>query len=246
MDKSAQSVIRDVNWLATILEKANFGNASLRPDIPLISLEGLPGAGKTTQIELLYDSGILGNCKLIDLPSCGSTGMAMRALHQDRERWEKIADTVPWLNPLFIALETRSCLQEALDENADCVLMSRGLISTYYYNLPPLVKRGMTEPEALSFLSSIISETMRPNFVIFLELPPEEAHRRVELRHRGPLRKMDQLANMEKDIKKLKEYVAYVHNDVPVRYLDASGDKYEVQKRIAAVIETLPFIKRDK
>lgn len=244
MNKKFPSFMQELDWLAAILNKTGFGGAKLETDIPLISLEGLPGAGKTTQIELLYDSGILGNCKLVDLPSCGSTGMAMKTLHHDKPRWAEIADSVPWLNPLFIALEARACQEEAIKENKDCLLMSRGLISTYYYNLPPLLKWGMSEEEGLAFLRSIITECMRPSAVIFLELPPEEAHKRVELRHRLPFRKMDELESMEKDIKKLKEYAAYVHNYVPVHYVDASGDKYEVQKKIEKVVESFPFLKR--
>lgn len=69
-----------------------------------------------------------------------------------------------------------------------------------------------------------------------MRLPVEEAHKRVIIRNRGPLRKMDEISEMKKDEVKLGEYLTRL-NHIPVHYVNAAGTTKSVTSRIVKVLE---------
>ena len=64
----------------------------------------------------------------------------------------------------------------------------------------------------------------------------EEAHKRVVIRNRGPLRKMDSVDQMHKDQYKLNEFLHRL-NTIPTHFIDAEGSQVEVTNRIVNILQ---------
>jgi hypothetical protein len=69
-----------------------------------------------------------------------------------------------------------------------------------------------------------------------MDLPIEEAHKRVVIRNRGPLRKMDSVDQMHKDQYKLNEFLQRL-NTIPTHFIDAVGSQVEVTNRIVNILQ---------
>lgn len=216
-----------------VFENSSKANVS---DIPLFSFEGLPGAGKTTQIKLVTEKleHQHGKGYYIDLPTKSSIGLILKALYSDSNKWEEIRKKAPWLNPILISADLRLALDEARREDAKFAIMSRGILSTYYYNLDAYESDNLNEQWEL--LKKNLKAFINPTAVVFLSLPVEEAHKRVIMRNRGPLRKMDEISEMKKDEIKLEKYLTRL-NYIPVHYVNAYGTKESVTSRIVKILE---------
>lgn len=197
------------------------------PGIPLFSFEGLPGAGKTTQIRLVAEQleRVYGKIVYIDLPTSSSVGQMMRALYSDLETWKRLRKQMPWLNVLAMSVDLRLAVQEAIKSGAKYAIMSRGILSTYYYNLDAY--GDIYSDASWDQMTNDMKAFFSPTAIIFLDLPETVAHKRVVKRNRGPLREMDDVNNMKRDKKLLEDYLKRL-GSIPVHYVNANAPKNEV------------------
>lgn len=203
--------------------------------IPIFSFEGLPGAGKTTQIKLVSEALTkkYGKSYYIDLPTKSPIGKIMKSLYSDEQRWNEVRIQSPWLNPIMISADLRLAIKRAVEESTNYAFMSRGVLSTYYYNLDAY---DSDENRAWHMMQEHMKAFYMPEAIIFMDIPEEDAYARVVKRNRGPLRKMDQLEEMRNDKIKLQNYLAKMP-DIPVYYINAVGTEEEVTNRIIEKLE---------
>lgn len=204
--------------------------------IPLFSFEGLPGAGKTTQIELVSDALFekYGKTHYVDLPTQSHFGRVLKTLYKNQENWELIRKEMPWLNPLLISIDLRESINVAAKGGAKCALMSRGIISTYYYNLDAFPEGDFES--RWNHMQKFMNAFYVPSLIIFLDISEEEANKRVKLRGRGPLRKMDQIEQMRKDKIFLQKCLERLHS-IPVIHVNGEGTVSEVTTQIVTAID---------
>lgn len=227
--------MNELKDLFDVLQGIMARNDDSTPPIPLFSFEGLPGAGKTTQIQLVSKAlkKNHGTIHFIDLPTSSAIGKILKTLYKDNVQWEKIRKSSPWLNPLLISVDLRQSLQLAAQSGAKCALMSRGIVSTYYYNLDAYP--GETFDERWLNMSPHMAAFYKPTAIIFMDIDEQEAHKRVTIRNRGPLRKMDQIEQMQKDKVFLQRCLEKI-NDVPVHHISANQDMSKVTDDIIQII----------
>lgn len=213
-----------------------YGNLDCeKSPIPIFSFEGLPGAGKTTQIKLVSEAltAKYGKSYYIDLPTKSPIGKIMKSLYSDEQRWNGVREQAPWLNPIMISTDLRLAISRAVDEGARYAFMSRGVLSTYYYNLDAY---DSDENKAWDMMQSHMKAFYMPTAIVFMDISEEVAYERVVKRNRGPLRKMDEVDEMKKDKIRLQNYLAKMPN-IPVYYIDATGTEEEVTKKIIEKLE---------
>lgn len=207
-----------------------------KPIIPFFSFEGLPGAGKTTQIKLVSSelTKTYGKCAYIDLPTKSGIGQILKSVYTNKEiHWNDLRMKCPWFNPLMITLDLHLALKNAALSGAKFALMSRGILSTFYYNLDAY---GNSEMQNWKLLENHLRGFYKPTAIIYMDLPIEEAHKRVVIRNRGPLRKMDSVDQMHKDQYKLNEFLHRL-NTIPTHFIDAEGSQVEVTNRIVNILQ---------
>lgn len=224
------------NIVKTIVKDTSFASETEIP--PVFSFEGLPGAGKTTQIiktsEALEKK--YGKSYYIDLPTNSSVGLVLKAMYSDQKNWNKLTEEAPWLNPLLLSVDLQLAIQEAKKSDAKYILMSRGILSTYYYNYDAYINKYKTFDVAWDELNKVLKGFIRPTAIIFFEISAEEAHKRVVKRNRGTLRKMDQIENMRKDRLQFNTYIDKIKQEIPIYYIDASSDVKSVTNRIDKIL----------
>lgn len=198
--------------------------------IPIFSFEGLPGAGKTTQIKLVSDmlTRKYGKSYYIDLPTKSPIGKIMKSLYLQEKTWNNIRKEAPWLNTMMISTDLRIAVNTAVEEGARYAFMSRGVLSTYYYNLDAYAN---DENVAWDLMQEHMRAFYMPTAIVFMDIPENIAHQRVLKRNRGSLRKMDEVEQMQKDKIRLQRYLSK-WSDIPVYYIDATGTEEEVTNRI--------------
>ena len=208
---------------------------SIVSHIPIFSFEGLPGAGKTTQIKLVSEALTekYGNSYYIDLPTKSPIGKIMKSLYSEEKRWNDVRTMAPWLNPIMISTDLRLAINNAVGEGAKYAFMSRGVLSTYYYNLDAY---DSDENIAWDMMQDHMEAFYMPTEIVFMDIPEEVAYERVVKRNRGSLRKMDKLEEMRKDKVRLQNYLSKLP-EVPVHYIDATGTEEEVTQKIIEKLE---------
>lgn len=236
MTKDILAEFKEFSYLAEIVSKIFSDDPPATPTIPLFSFEGLPGAGKTTQIRCVAESGVLGNCHFIDIPTEFPTGKFLRHLYSDQKRWQEITSCMPWLNVLLVSMDLKGAIDNAKAMGADMALMSRGILSTYYYNLPPFLQMHGDE-DAWNRISYFMKGFIYPDAIIFLDITPETANSRVIRRNRQPLRAMDKLESMQTDRIRLIRYLQHIRPQPNIYFVNAEQSEESVTKDICSIIK---------
>lgn len=204
--------------------------------IPLFSFEGLPGAGKTTQIKRISESiPHLKPC-CIDIPTPSPIGVFLKSLYSDQTAWATLSKSYPWLNPYLVSLDLKHSLISAQQNGAQLALMSRGILSTYYYNLNNYLLKGISFSEAWDKLSAVLENFPRPTAVFFLDLPSRVAHTRIIQRNRLPFRDMDKEEVMVRDLQSFKEYISKITPPLTVHTIDANAHEQFVTDAITTIL----------
>lgn len=217
---------RELNRVFELLGK---GETPVSP-LPLISFEGVPGAGKSTQIKrLMADFGQQhGPACLIDPPTDLVIGRKMKELFSQTEKWEGMRRAMPWLSPLMLSADMRMAVHRAARQGARYVFSDRGIHSTLFYNLDAY---AADEDAAWAAMKPHMAAFYRPMVTFFLDLPEAEAHARVVQRHRGALRAIDYPENMRENrafLLRCRDRLA----DVPFVVIDAARPVDEVTAEI--------------
>ena len=207
---------------------------SCKPNIPLFSFEGLPGSGKTTQISMvaqkLEKNQI--SSSYIEIPTAKGVGRLLKSAYSNPETWSSLRQELPWLNPVLLSVDLITSLQKAELNKKDVALMSRGILSTYYYNIDAYYGTGNPWTEIKNDLCLF----PKPNVIFFLDLPPQTAHQRVVERKRGTLRKMDMTSSMRRDRLLFELFCSEIDNTIPVHHIDATKSEDEIANEITSII----------
>ncbi len=206
--------------------------------IPLFSFEGLPGAGKSTQIQKVSEALTpqYGKSRYIDLPTSSYIGVLLKTMYADHQRFAQISTSAPWLNPVLLSLDLALALRSMEGTDERFAIMSRGILSTYYYNIGPYTKHYADEQDAWQTITQHLNSFHRPSAIIFLEISTDEAYRRVVARNRGPLRLMDHKAQMQRDRETLSRYLTQIDAAIPVHYIDAERPEAVLTEAIIEVM----------
>lgn len=220
-------IMRLQEVLAGILNQQPPVSAPLK----LFSIEGLPGAGKTTQIKLVSEElrKDYGEVCYIDLPTQSPFGKILRVLYSDKAQWDCLRRSAPWFNLVFLSADLRAAIDCALEKKSACALMSRGILSTYYYNLDSWSDRE--EDAAWELMAKYMNSFYVPTAIFFLEVTETEAHKRVLKRNREPLREMDGLEQMRSDYSKLLRYLSRF-SEIPVHRISGMESPAVITQKI--------------
>ena len=227
--------MKELDELYSVLQIVKGDMKCEMPSIPIFSFEGLPGAGKTTQIKLVSEALTekYGKSHYIDLPTKSPIGRIMKSLYSQELQWNDVRTVAPWLNPIMISTDLRIAINNAIEEGAKYAFMSRGVLSTYYYNLDAY---DSDENKAWEMMQDHMKAFYMPSAIIFMDIPEEVAYERVVKRNREPLRKMDEIEEMQKDKIRLQNYLSKLP-DVSVYYIDATGTEDKVTRKIIEKLE---------
>ena len=228
--------MEDFDILYEVLSQIKENHGPQYAPIPLFSFEGLPGAGKTTQIKRVSAEleKKYGRAYYIDLPTKSSIGSLMKELYSDNAKWSVIRKRIPWLNVVAMSTDLHIAIKNAVTEGANYAVMSRGLLSTYYYNIDAY---GDEKDENVwGRIDNDMKAFYVPNAIIFLDIKEEIAHERVVKRNRGALREMDKIEKMREDRNRLIGYLNHI-NSKSVYFIDASGSEQDVTNRIMECLE---------
>ena len=211
-------------------------NENFVSPIPLFSFEGLPGSGKTTQIKRVADflKDNYGKVAFIDLPTENGVGSILKSAYKSSYDWNVLRKKVPWLNPVLLSVDLKFALKKAANDNAICALMSRGILSTYYYNIDAFEGDNL-DAKWIEMEKYMVSFPY-PQAIFFLEVSPEIARNRVLKRNREPIRPMDNVDQMKEDRLKFKEYYQRLPS-IPLHFVDAEKTENEVTLQIADILK---------
>lgn len=230
----------DISIIKSVVDEIQkeFSKRTFSKNIPIFSFEGLPGAGKTTQIKKASSDlkSVFGNSYYIDLPTKSSVGLLLRALYSNKPIWKQVHKEHPWMNPVLLSMDLRLAVEEAERVGSKYILMSRGILSTYYYNFGTFHDRYGEFEKAWDELHKLLKGFVLPDVIIFFDLSPEEAHERVVKRNREPLREMDMVDKMKSDLVLFEQFIDRLDKNIPIHYIDGSMSKNQVTENIRTIL----------
>ncbi len=152
-----------------------------------ITFEGPDGAGKTTQIKLLYEALKAGGYRVVVTREPGGTsiGDRIRELLLDPDQKEMAAETEVLLYAAARAQHVQEKIVPALQEGK-LVLCDRFVDASLAYQGYGL---GLGEAQ-VRVINQFATGGLEPDLTILLDLPPEEGRRRLE--RRSPLDRIEQ------------------------------------------------------
>lgn len=202
--------------------------------LPIYSIEGLPGSGKTTQVNAIIQhlgfSGLKGYP--LELPTNSPFGIILKSLYQNKKAWPSVFRSCPWLNPLFIKADFYSKLEYIEPDDHSFILMSRGIVSTYTYNLPAF----KSIPEGLIILDNLLLNFPYPELVFYIDVDINIALSRIIERNRQPLRENDTLDGLCEINALTKKVLQHLSNKINVYYIDGRLSESNITRKIANII----------
>ena len=108
--------MNELDEIYNVLNIIKNNKVDIKSPIPIFSFEGLPGSGKTTQINLVSNKVNLnyGKSTYIDLPTNSPIGEILSILYSDINKWNKIRSLNPWINPLLLSVDLRLNIKNAI------------------------------------------------------------------------------------------------------------------------------------
>ena len=196
----------------------------------LICIEGIDGSGKTTQVNLLakalrgrgYDVVILRE------PTDGVYGRKIRKMIEEGK-------TDPEeLFELFLKDRKENIEKNILPalKNGKIVIMDRYYISTLVYQSEVGIERILEAHEKIS--------APKPDLVIILDIPVDEALRRLKVKSCDSFERREILEKHRKQYEKIAKYLREKEK-MNVVIIDATGSEEEVHKKVLR--EVLEVIK---
>lgn len=230
----------DISIIKSVVDEIqkDFSKRTFSKTVPIFSFEGLPGAGKTTQIKKASSDleAVFGKSYYIDLPTKSSVGLLLRALYSNKPIWKQVHKEHPWMNPVLLSMDLRLAVEEAESVDSKYILMSRGILSTYYYNFNTFHDRYGDFEKAWDELHKLLEGFVLPDVIIFFDLSPEEAHERVVKRNREPLREMDMVDKMKSDLVLFEKFIDRLDKNIPIHYINGSMSKDQVTENIRKIL----------
>ena len=192
---------------------------------PIVSFEGLPGSGKSTQINQLKSQLKQNKIKTayFELPTNSTFGDYLHFSYSNVQYYQKLRRLEPEMNLIFLLFDLYYGLKEIIRKKPDIILMSRGLLSTYYYNYDLFYSKTQSHHKSLinAFrkLSTILKYFYKPNKIYFLAIDPQIAYERIKNRNKNQFRKMDQLNHLKKDKVILETLIFFLKDSVNIQTL---------------------------
>jgi dTMP kinase len=197
-----------------------------------IVLEGLDGAGTTTQAAMLqeYFTKLSSDSFLTREPTDGPIGKLLRDVMTGRLMRYKMAE--PEMALLFAADRlTHSRLIESKLLTGSHVVCDRYIFSSLaYQTLDPSI--------SAKWVTEINQEFSRPHMTVFLRVPVDECLRRISARNESPTvyEKKDFLQTIAKNYERLSPY--YRENVGPLEIVDGTLTPEDVHTTVVKVIES--------
>ena len=201
-------------------------------DKKVICLEGIVGAGKTTQIDLLYST-FSPNCYLISELNEISP---MKEIREELKRTGRILRMTK--EDVIRIIEARGQIHQRLlnEANNHSVLMDRGIYTGMVFESGPL---SMWDIEEISKRSGVIV----PNICFVLYCSAEKALGRIdERRVRVGRYRHRAFHENEEYINRTKEKYFEIAKQRPVVLVDASGNKDDIQTKIMEEIHNAEIL----
>ena len=205
----------------------------------LIVVEGLDGAGKTTQIKRLKEALEARGERVILTaePTEYESGKALRAALSG-----KVKKTPCEMAVMFTA---DRIAHNKNPESGIEKMLSEGytVISDRYYYSSLAYQGSITDPEWVAHLNLDCPEIRKPDLCIFLDLAPEESMRRITA-NRAPgeieiYETLDQLARIRATFHEVLTCLSETDDDGKrenIRFVDASGSIEEVGALVLAAV----------
>jgi len=199
-----------------------------------ITIEGIDGAGKTTQIQLMKEFLERNHQKVLVTREPGGTviGEKIRQVVLDPQHQEMSYTTEALLYAASRGQLVKQVIMPALDRG-EIVICDRYVDSSLVYQ-----GRGRNLGfEAVKAINDFATQGLEPDLTLFLEISPEEGLKRVASRGEGD--RLDQ----EKAAFHHQAYEAY--HDLIEKYpqrihvIQADGDVASIQLQIEAVLNQL-------
>lgn len=197
-----------------------------------IVLEGLDGAGTTTQAAMLqeYFTKLNSESFLTREPTDGPIGKLLRDVMTGRLMRYKMAE--PEMALLFAADRlTHSRLIESKLLTGSHVVCDRYLFSSLaYQTLDPSI--------SAKWVTTINQDFSRPHMTVFLDVPVDECLRRISARNESPTvyEKKDFLTTIDRNYKRLSTY--YREHVGPLEIIDGTMSPDDVHTAAVKAIES--------
>jgi dTMP kinase len=211
---------------------------SILKNIPLYSFEGLPGSGKSTQANLVLNKLNSQSYQVhyLELPTPSPYGDFLHYHYQDLRQFLSLKQTDWHINILFLLLDFLQGIKQAHQNKAEFIIMSRGILSTYYYNLDIESKNNLDFNSIIKKLDLILSHFPPPTKIFFLDVQPSLAYERVQLRKDKPTRIMDNLDQLVRDKDLFESMIIHFSPRLRIQKIDGSLDSKTLSELIVSDI----------